>query len=188
MIKKTIAAAAAIGVALTAFAGIADARPGKPGDNALAPGGNIVEVAVAANDALGVFNTVLTAATCDYFDGAVVAILAGDSKVTLFAPTDAAFAALGLNAANVCSTFADTPEALLNILAYHVTDGRRFSNSVFGLRAKRITMLNGGTVVANPDLTLTGAGNEDPVGIVAPFFDINARNGVIHVIDTVLLP
>jgi uncharacterized surface protein with fasciclin (FAS1) repeats len=187
MMKKVIAAAAAIGVTLTAFAGIADARPGKPGDNALAPGGNIVEVAVAANNQLGVFNTVLTAATCDYFDGAVVAILAGDSKVTLFAPTDAAFAELGLDAGNVCGTFEADPGALLNILAYHVTDGRRFSNSVFSPRPKPLTMLNGGRVIANPNLTLTAA-SSGPVGIVAPFFDINASNGVIHVIDTVLLP
>ena len=58
-------------------ANLAVAGPGKPGDNDIDPGGNIVEVASAANDLLGVFNTVLAAAQCDYFNGAVVDILTG---------------------------------------------------------------------------------------------------------------
>ena len=66
-------------------------KPGKPGMN------NIVEIAVAVNGQLGVFDTVLAAATCDYFEGAVVGILAGSDKVTLFAPVDSAFADLGLD-------------------------------------------------------------------------------------------
>jgi uncharacterized surface protein with fasciclin (FAS1) repeats len=52
---------------------------------------------------------------------------------------------------------------------------------------KMIEMLNGGYVVANPDLTLTDYAGQS-VGIVAPLFDINAKNGVVHVINTVLLP
>lgn len=186
--NKTLSAITlAVGLAAASVTGVADAK-GKPGGNDLAPGGNIVEVAVAANGALGIFNTVLAAATCDYFDGAIVELLAGPDKVTLFAPTDGAFAKLGLDATNVCDAFAGDPSALAGILAYHVVDGRRFSNSVFNRNnQKSIEMLTGDVVTSNPDLTLTdGAGRT--VGIVAPYFDINASNGVVHVIDTVLLP
>jgi len=197
-------AAAAASLSLLASAA-AVASPGKPGINTLAPGGNIVEVATAANDALGVFDTVLAAATCDFFEGAVVDILTGEDKVTLFAPIDDAFAALDLNETNICDAFRgdddtqlDGPElVLLEILAYHVTDGRRFSNSVFNARnSKSIEMLTGAYVISFVD------SDEKPklhdvagqtIGIVteaggAKTFDINALNGVIHTIDTVLLP
>jgi uncharacterized surface protein with fasciclin (FAS1) repeats len=185
---------------LTSAAAIAG--PGKPGDNELAPGGNIVEVATAANAALGIFNTVLAAATCDYFEGAVVNILAGQDKVTLFAPTDDAFAVLDLDETNVCDAFntgeagAPTPADLLTILAYHVTDGRRFSNSVFNRNnAKEIEMLAGGSIFTAPDLSISdnqvrGDGPEElpPIGLVMPYINLNASNGVIHVIDAVMLP
>ena len=57
-----------------------------------------------------------------------------------------------------------------------------------------VEMLTGQYIVTNPDLTINGNGNVDdtgnsvPVGVVPPFVNINASNGVIHVIDTVLLP
>lgn len=171
-----------------------DKAKGKPGDNDLAPGGNIVEVAFAANDAFPVLNTVLAAATCSYFDGAVVAILSGSDKVTLFAPVDTAFAELGLDQDNVCEAFDGSDDAvgmpsdLLGILGYHVSDGRRFSNSVFNQNgnAKSIDMLMGGSITTSEGSIYDN--NMREVGIVAPFFDINASNGVIHVIDRVLLP
>ena len=168
----------------------ASAGPGKPGKNPIAPGGNVVEVAIAANKLLGVFDTVLAAAQCEYFDGAVVDILTGEEKVTLFAPTDGAFEKLGLDETNVCSTFEDNPDALLEILAYHVTDGRRFSNSVFNPRGneKPVEMLFGTGYIWTEDGQIFGASNDEPIGIVGEFFDINASNGVIHVIDGVLLP
>ena len=180
------------------------AGPGKPGVNDLAPGGNIVEVAIAANGALDVFNIVLAAAQCEYFNGAVVDILTGEDKVTLFAPIDQAFVDLdlGLTAENICDAFntgapgALTPTDLLTILAYHVTDGRRFSNSVFNRNnAKEIEMLAGGSIFTSPDLTISDnqvRGDDPaqlpPIGLVMPYININASNGVIHVIDAVLLP
>lgn len=189
---KTFTRSKTLAIALTAAATLfasssvlaAKVKPGKPGMN------NIVEIAVAVNDQLDVFNTVLAAATCEYFDGAVVDILAGKSKVTLFAPVDSAFDELGLDETNVCAAFEDTPSALLGILAYHVTDGRRFSNSVFNRNgnAKDIEMLLGSGYIATEGGEIYGAGNAEPIGIVGDFYDINASNGVIHVIDTVLLP
>jgi len=170
------------------------AGPGKPGNNEIVPGGNIVEVAMAANGILDVFNTVLAAAQCDYFEGAVVALLTGEDKVTLFAPIDTAFADLGLTKDNVCEAFdgsedaAGTPTDLLTILAYHVTDGRRFSNSVFNQNnAKMIEMLAGGYIYTSPDLEISDNAGQT-IGLVAPYININASNGVIHTIDTVLLP
>lgn len=161
---------------------------GKPGMNPFFPGGNIVEVALAANDALGggVFETVYTAATCDYFEGAIASILVGDDKVTLFAPTNAAFDALGLDSGNICSTFEETPEVLANILAYHVTEGRRFSNSVLNKNGnmKEIEMLNGGTIATKDGKVYDENMNEITIGIA----DVSASNGVIHVINKVLLP
>jgi uncharacterized surface protein with fasciclin (FAS1) repeats len=177
--------AASLLLATTATAG-----PGKPGENPLAPGGNIVEVALAANGAFGVFDTVLAAAQCDYFGGAVVDILTGEDKVTLFAPVDSAFAELGLDETNVCAAFEGDPATLLTILAYHVTDGRRFSNSVFNRNGneKEVEMLLGTGYIMTKDGAIYDASSDDAVGIVADFFDINASNGVIHVIDKVLMP
>jgi len=178
---------AAVAVALTqsAFAGPPKGKvvPGKPGD------ANIVETAIAANAELEVFDTLLAAATCDYFDGAVVDILTGDDKVTLFAPVDTAFEKLGLNDANVCAAFEEDPNGLLTILAYHVTEGRRFSNSVFNKRgnAKEIEMLLGTGFITTEDGMIEDAQGQE-IDVVAPFININASNGVIHVIDTVLLP
>ena len=199
--SSNLLAAAAASLALMSSAA-AVAGPGKPGNNELAPGGNIVEVATAANDALGIFNTVLAAATCDYFEGAVVDILTGEDKVTLFAPTDAAFDVLELDESNICDAFntgeidAPTPDDLLTILAYHVTDGRRFSNSVFNRNnAKEIEMLAGGSIFTAPDLSISdnqergdGPDQRPPIGLVMDYITINASNGVIHVIDAVLLP
>jgi len=192
--KFMIIAAIASSSIIFASGAMAGPGKGKPGNNDLAPGGNIVEVAFAANDALGVFNTVLAAATCSYFDGAVVSILAGDDKVTLFAPIDPAFAELGLDQDNICEAFdgsedaAGMPSDLLGILAYHVSDGRRFANSVFNQNgnAKSIEMLIGGSITTSEGSIYDN--NMREVNVVAPFFDINASNGVVHVIDRVLLP
>ena len=109
----------------------------------------------------------------------LVATLQGDGPFTVFAPTDAAFEAAGID----LSTF-DNDEAnatLADILLYHVLDGAVDAANVSdGLVA---TMANGdnatfavdnGTVMIN-DATVTTA-------------DVAASNGIIHVIDKVLLP
>ena len=81
------------------------------------------------------------------------------------------------------------PQAtVFNILAYHVTDGRRFSNSVFNKRApKMVEMLNGQYIVTNPDLTINDNAGKT-IRPVLKLVNINASNGVIHVIDSVLEP
>ena len=210
--RLTAFSAAAVAAAGLAIAPAAMAQgpkgvvPGKPGD------ANIVEIAAAVNAATatatepGEFAYLLAAAQCPQLNGGVVALLTGEDKYTLFAPTNAAFIALQstlieafeLNiepAPGVTCAVDDLlgEGTLFAVLAYHVTEGRRFSNSVFNRNApKFVEMLAGGYVVANPNLTLSDNAGQT-VGIVPKIgaidtVNVNASNGVIHVIDTVLLP
>lgn len=171
--------------------------PGKPGD------ANIVAIASAVNADSGEFSYLLAAVGClsaDDGSNAVAALLSGDDTYTLFAPTDAAFKAvqraLGVEAGSedpalTCDALDDA--TIFNVLAYHVTDGRRFSNSVFNSNnVKSIAMLNGDYIMSNPNLTIDSIGVQD-IGIALdddnnPMANVNASNGVIHVIDTVMLP
>jgi uncharacterized surface protein with fasciclin (FAS1) repeats len=130
---------------------------------------NIAEIAIGA----GSFNTLVAALACTDLVGAV----SGRQQLTVFAPTDAAFADLGLNAGNVCTAF--KTDALSNILLYHVTRGNRLSQSVLG--KNQILMLNGGRISVSRTGQINGNSN-----IVDA--NIRASNGVIHVIDKVLLP
>ena len=102
----------------------------------------------------------------------------GARNFTVFAPTDAAFARLGLNATNIGSL---PKSKLLKILQYHVVRGERYSQGV--VEANRLRMLTGD--YASVSLTNAGA-FVDSSKITAT--DIKAGNGVIHIIDTVLLP
>ncbi|WP_178917984.1 fasciclin domain-containing protein [Natronomonas gomsonensis] len=139
-------------------------RTGASGDD------TIVDIAVESEDF-----TVLVAAV---EEAGLVDALSGNKQLTVFAPTDQAFedlaGALGVELEDLLEL-----ENLADILLYHVTNGRRYSQSV--VNAPRIRMLNGGTVdVDGTDL------NGDQADIVDT--DIEASNGVVHVIDGVLLP
>jgi uncharacterized surface protein with fasciclin (FAS1) repeats len=108
----------------------------------------------------------------------LVETLSGNRQFTVFAPDNAAFAKLGLDASNIGTL---PKETLTNILLYHVAPGERFANSV--VNARQIRMMN----KQFTQVSVTSAGafiNQSK--IVAT--DIDASNGVIHVIDTVLLP
>jgi uncharacterized surface protein with fasciclin (FAS1) repeats len=144
-----------------------------PRASAAPAGASIVDIALAVNAETGEFSTLIAALQAADLVGA----LDGNRHYTVFAPTDAAFAQLELSADNIGSLDKAT---LTNILLYHVTRGDRFSQSVVG--AKQLRMLNGGftTISTSGGVTINGA------NIVA--VDIDASNGVIHVIDQVLLP
>ena len=107
------------------------------------------------------------------------AVLDGDGPFTLFAPTDAAFAKIP--AADLQALLAD-PVALANVLQYHVIAGSVFSDTV--LAGGEATMLQGDKI------TLTGLapGRLFVNGSFIQAKDFEAKNGVVHVIDTVLLP
>jgi adhesin HecA-like repeat protein len=122
-------------------------------------------------------------------------VLANDGQFTVFAPTNAAFIDL-INALDEAvgqekrQELLSDKEFVTDVLLYHVTDGRRFSNSVFNRNvSKSIHMLNGGTIMANPNLTITDSSAlTNDAGVVADSVNISASNGVIHVIDAVLVP
>lgn len=139
-----------------------------------APSPTIVDVALAVNASTGEFSTLLAAVVA----ADLASALSARGQRTVFAPTDAAFATLGLNAGNIGTLPTD---ALTNILLYHVAAGRRDSGSVVG--SDRIRMANGGFTRVSLE---GGAAFINDARIVQP--DVSASNGIIHVIDAVLLP
>lgn len=155
-------------------------KPGAP-----APGDeSIAEIAIGADDfnelvaALGYVDEELDAGLVDLF-------LNGTDQYTVFAPTDVAFFAL-YDALEGVDEISDLPASLvLDVLLYHVTEGRRASNSVVPpMMPREIETLLGVTFSVDKD------GNIEAVGNTAKIVsaDISASNGIIHVIDAVLLP
>jgi uncharacterized surface protein with fasciclin (FAS1) repeats len=115
-------------------------------------------------------------------------LLSGRDEYTVFAPTNEAFAAL-LGALQVSKEELLAPanrELLTRVLSYHVVPGKVTANLV-PLNTPIGTALEGATftVTANP-LRITGTANTTPPNITQT--DIPAINGVIHIIDAVLLP
>ena len=142
-------------------------------DEVLLPSGDNIPATAAK---AGTFKTLLAAAKA----AGLVEVLAGDNPLTVFAPTDEAFAKLP--AGTVESLLKPENKAkLAAILAFHVVPGRVFSGDV--LSKKEFKTVQGGMLTAamkNGAATINGA------GLVAT--DIDASNGVIHVIDSVMLP
>ena len=124
----------------------------------------IYEIAAESGD----FETLVWALDATGLD----AVLDGDDgQYTAFAPTDVAFDGVDLGGLDL--------DDLEDVLLYHVTNGRRYAASV--VRAPRIEMLN------NEGVTVDGTTlNDGQADIVVT--DVEASNGVIHVIDGVLLP
>lgn len=145
------------------------------------PVGNIVQTAVANPDF-----SLLVAAVLRASQGStnVAALLSGNGPFTVFAPTNDAFKKLGFN--TPADFLTANPDVLTPILAYHVISGRIFSSDL----SNGITpaMFAGGstTITLTGGPKIKGNGNSSPSNIVAT--DVVATNGVIHVIDQVLLP
>ena len=130
----------------------------------------IVDVAVNNE-----FNTLVAAVQA----AGLVETLQGDGPFTVFAPTDEAFAALPEGTLD--SLLAD-PEALAEILTYHVVSGSVLAEDVVGLDSA--TTVQGDDIaieVVDGGVVLNGSAN-----VVAT--DVKASNGVVHVIDAVILP
>ncbi len=134
--------------------------------------GDIVEVASEA----GTFNTLLAAAEA----AGLVDALKGDGPITVFAPSDEAFAKLG--DAKIKELLKPENKAVLaSILTYHVVPGDLKAKKV--TKADALDTLNGQRV----DITVNDNGAFiDGAKIVAT--DIKASNGTVHVIDSVILP
>jgi uncharacterized surface protein with fasciclin (FAS1) repeats len=155
------------------------ALPAEPAQ-AAPPGPNLVQVAIAVNTSgqyAGMFDTLIAAVLAA--DPAVVQTLTGNGQFTVFAPTDSAFALLGLTPATIGSL---PQEDLTNILLYHVARGRRGSADVVG--ADRIRMLNGSFLRQSGGVLTDNQGRSANIIVT----DVAAANWIIHVIDAVVLP
>ena len=130
---------------------------------------DIVDTAVGA----GSFNTLVAAVKA----ANLVDTLKGAGPFTVFAPTDEAFAKLP--AGTVDALLKDIPK-LTKILTYHVVSGKVMAADV--VKLKSATTVEGSTVTIDAS---NGVKINDSK-VVTP--DIAADNGVIHIIDTVLLP
>ena len=133
---------------------------------------DIVDTAVAAGD----FTTLAAA-----LDAAgLVGTLKGDGPFTVFAPTDEAFAALPDGTVESLLK-PENKEQLVAVLTYHVVPGKVTSADVVKLDSA--TTVNGQSV----DIDVSG-GKVKVDGATVTAVDIPASNGVIHVIDQVILP
>jgi uncharacterized surface protein with fasciclin (FAS1) repeats len=134
------------------------------------PAGTIVEVAVNA----GSFNTLVAAVKA----AGLVETLSSEGPFTVFAPTDEAFAQIPEEKLN--ALLADK-EALTAVLTYHVVPGRVMAEDVVTLQSART--VNGQSV----DIKVwDGTVMIDDAQVVTA--DVEASNGVIHVINKVILP
>ena len=116
--------------------------------------------------------------------GLVELFLNGTDQYTVFAPTDAAFEAL-YQVLGVSAITEVDAQTVLNVLLYHVTEGRRAAVSVVPkVGTRTIETLLGSSFTVNRSAEITAAGNK--ANIVSA--NISASNGIIHVIDTVILP
>ena len=130
----------------------------------------------AVAEKAGGFKTLLAAVKA----AGLAEVLSGDGPFTVFAPTDAAFAKLPRGTVESLLK-PENKDKLINILKYHVVSGRVFAEDALAAKAAltlegsplRISLVDGAVKINSSKLVKT---------------DINATNGIIHVVDTVLLP
>ncbi len=137
---------------------------------------DIVETAAAA----GSFATLLAAAEA----AGLVDALKGDGPLTVFAPTDAAFAALPEGTVATLLK-PENKEVLAGVLKLHVIAGAKVKSEDLAGQQITASSLNGDLSVDGTDGVVITAPGSTATVVAA---DIGASNGVIHVIDTVLLP
>ena len=134
---------------------------------------DIVDTAAGA----GTFKTLLTAAEA----AGLVDALRGEGPLTVFAPTDDAFAALPEGTVeNLLKP--ENKDQLQAVLTYHVVPGKVMAETVASGNLRKATSLQGDTI----DISIENRPMVDGANIIAT--DIEASNGVIHVIDSVILP
>ena len=133
---------------------------------------DIVDTAIAA----GQFGTLVAAVQA----AGLVDVLKGDGPFTVFAPTDEAFAALPAGTVeNLLKP--ENKDQLTAILTYHVVPGKIMSADIAGKTAE-VTTVQGSDVSVN---AMNGVMVDNATVVAA---DIEADNGVIHVIDQVVMP
>jgi uncharacterized surface protein with fasciclin (FAS1) repeats len=135
------------------------------------PENDLVETAMEA----GSFDTLVTAVQ----EAGLVETLQGDGPFTVFAPTDEAFAALP---DGTLDSLLENPDQLAEVLTYHVVPGRVFSGDVVNVDTAPTVQGSGIDVSVDMGSVML---NESASVIQT---DILATNGVVHVIDSVILP
>jgi len=140
------------------------------GKEAAAPAGDLVDVAIGA----GSFNTLVAAVKA----ADLVDTLKGEGPFTVFAPTDEAFAKIPQ--ADLDALLADKKK-LTAVLTYHVVPGKVMAADVVKLDSAKTVQGESVTIVVSD-----GGVKVDDANVVKT--DIVTSNGVIHVIDTVLMP
>jgi uncharacterized surface protein with fasciclin (FAS1) repeats len=156
--------------ALSLVVGLALATAASAGDYKMAAGQqDIVDTAVAA----GSFDTLVTAVQA----ADLVETLKGDGPFTVFAPTDEAFAKIPAD--QLQALLADK-EKLTAVLTYHVVPGKVMAADVAGLTEAK--------TVQGQNLAIDTSDGVHVGGAKVVKTDIVATNGVIHVIDTVVMP
>jgi transforming growth factor-beta-induced protein len=166
--QAAVAALAAAAVASISFVPAASAAKAK------APTKDIVDTAVAA----GSFKTLATALGA----ADLVTTLKGKGPFTVFAPTDAAFAKVPADTLAALLK-PENKSALASVLTYHVVAGKVLAKDVVKLNGKTATTVNGGTVAISVSGKKVKVNDANVLKT-----DVLAKNGVIHVIDTVLIP
>ena len=157
---------------LTFFACVALSQAALAGDygKARAPARpDIVGVASSAGD----FDTLVAAVQA----AGLVETLKGEGPYTVFAPTDEAFAKIPKD--QLDALLADR-EKLVAVLTYHVVPGRVTAKDVMGLNSAQTVQGQSVQIATKGGVTVDGA------AVIKT--DIEASNGVIHVIDTVIFP
>jgi len=193
MFKKLMAGVLLASVAVTAIVPVVSADA--EGKGQVKSNKNAVERVVGFsannNDRL---DTLIAAVTCEYFDGAVVELLATAEPITIFAPTNYAFRKLGqalelgqagINTENVCSVDTLLGEGVLfEVLSYHVFAGDKiWYKDAKAARGGSIEMFNKQDAdIGGSGSTVTWAEGEVKVK------NIRSANAIIHVVDEVGLP
>lgn len=162
----------ALALALAAPLAVAGDHEGEAVHATPQSSGDIVDTAVSA----GQFKTLAAALSA----AGLVETLKGEGPFTVFAPTDAAFAALPPGTVDALLEPANRDQ-LVAILTYHVVPGRVPSERVVAMT--QATTVQGDTVAISVD---DGTVKVDRATVVKA--DVMASNGVIHVIDAVLMP
>ncbi|MEM7092610.1 MAG: fasciclin domain-containing protein [Actinomycetota bacterium] len=134
----------------------------------------VVDIATSSDD----FSTLVAAVT----EAELVETLQGEGPFTVFAPTNAAFEdaleALGLTADELLAS-----DDLSGILTYHVVPGRIMAADAIAADGTEIASVNGDTIAVS---VVDGRVMVDGATVVTA--DLEAGNGVVHVIDAVILP
>ncbi len=143
------------------------AMPASANENATK---DIVDTAVSA----GSFNTLVTAVKA----AGLVETLKGNGPFTVFAPTDEAFAKIPQDKLNA---LINDKEALKNVLLYHVVAGNVMAKDVVKIKSAKTVQGSSAKVTVKGDKVMI-----DNANVIKT--DIACTNGVIHVIDSVIMP